>query len=86
MADSRRGRIAGGDAICALHFRFGYRQPYFAYVAWAIIVDVVTISMWVWVLSGFYIWLRRPRTRLVGSLFAVGGSVLSIVLTILLCR
>jgi len=42
--------------------------------------------MGVWVLSGFYLWLRRPRTRLVGSLFAVGGSILFIVLTILLCR
>jgi hypothetical protein len=69
-----------------LHFRAGYNQPYFAFATWAAIVDVVTISMWVWVLSGFYIWLRRPRTRLVGSLFAVGGSVLFIVLTILLCR
>ncbi|OHB66025.1 MAG: hypothetical protein A2Y77_00310 [Planctomycetes bacterium RBG_13_62_9] len=69
-----------------LHFRFGYTQPYFAHVAWAAIVDVVTISMWVWVLSGFYIWLRRPRTRLIGSLFALGGSLLFIVLTILLCR
>jgi hypothetical protein len=69
-----------------LHFRFGYQQPYFAYVTWAAMVDVVTISIWVWVLSGFYIWLRRPHTHLVGSLFAVGGSVLFIVLTILLCR
>ncbi|MCU0916736.1 MAG: PepSY domain-containing protein [Planctomycetes bacterium] len=70
----------------ALHFRFGYNQPYFAFITWAVIVDVVTISMWVWVLSGFYLWARRPRTRLVGSLFAVGGSVLFILLTILLCR
>jgi hypothetical protein len=69
-----------------LHFRFGYQQPYFAYVTWAAMVDVVTISIWVWVLSGFYIWLRRPHKHLVGSLFAVGGSVLFIVLTILLCR
>jgi len=70
----------------ALHFRFGYNQPYFAFITCAVIVDVVTISMWVWVLSGFYIWTRRPRSRLVGSLFAVGGSVLFIILTILLCR
>jgi uncharacterized membrane protein YsdA (DUF1294 family) len=68
------------------HFRHGYNQPYFAYVTWAAIVDVVTISMWVWVLSGLHIWLRRPRRRLVGSLFALGGSLLFIVLTILLCR
>ena len=70
----------------AWHFRFGYNQPYFAFVTWVALVDVVTISMWMWVLSGFYIWLRRPRTRLVGSFFAVGGSVLFILLTILLCR
>jgi hypothetical protein len=69
-----------------LHYRFGYGQPYFAFVTWAVIVDAVTISMWVWVLSGFYLWLRRPRKRLLGSLFALGGSLLFIVLTILLCR
>jgi hypothetical protein len=72
--------------VHALHLRGGYNQPYFAFVAWAVMVDVVTVSMWMWVLSGFYIWLRRPRRRLVGSLFAVGGSILFIVLTILLCR
>jgi hypothetical protein len=69
-----------------LHFRSGYNQPYFAFVTWAAVVDAVTVSMWVWVLSGFYIWLRRPHRRLLGSLFVLGGSILFIVLTILLCR
>jgi hypothetical protein len=69
-----------------LHFRFGYHQPHFAYVTWAAIVDIVTVSMWVWVLTGLYIWFHRPRTRLVGSLCALGGSVLFLVLTLLLCR
>jgi len=68
-----------------LHFRQGYGQPYFAFVAWATLVDAVTVSLWLWVVTGIYIGLRSPRRRLIGSLCVLGGSCLFIVLTILLC-
>ncbi len=69
-----------------LHFRGGYAQPYFAHVTWAVLVDVVSVSMWLWIVSGIYLWARRPRKRIAGGVCAVGGSVLFVWLVVLLCR
>jgi len=68
-----------------LHFRHGYDQRHLPTLIWGVIVDVVTISMWLWVLTGLYIWFKVPRRRLLGSLCVIGGSVLFIVLVVLLC-
>ena len=68
-----------------LHFRHGYGQPYVIHVLWAAIVDAVTISMWLWVVTGIYIWFRRPRQRIAGGLCVAGGSVLFIALVAFLC-
>jgi hypothetical protein len=69
-----------------LHFRGGYAQPYFAFVAWAVLVDAVALSIVIWVVSGIYIWARRPRKRLLGGICVVAGSLLFMGLTVLLCR
>lgn len=69
-----------------LHFRGGYNQPYFAHVAWAVVVDAVSLSMWLWALSGVYIWARRRGKRLAGSLCLVAGCLLFAGLVILLCQ
>jgi len=68
-----------------LHFRGGYGQPYFASIAWAVVVDGVTLSIWLWVLSGIYIWARRPRKRVLGGITLIAGFLLFIGLVILLC-
>ena len=39
-----------------LHFKGGYGQPYPAHVLWAVIVDLVAVSIAFWVVSGIYIW------------------------------
>ena len=44
-----------------LHFRHGYGQPHAAHILWAVLVDTITLCLWVWVVSGIYIALRRPR-------------------------
>ena len=65
--------------VNALHFQRGYNRPYSAYlpwVAWALIVDVVTISTVFWVISGVYIWARRPRKRLLGGICLAAGCLL----------
>jgi hypothetical protein len=69
-----------------LHFQHGYTQPYFVQWTWAVLVDVVSISTVVWVVSGIYLWARRPRTRLAGGLCMSAGILLFIGLAILLCR
>jgi hypothetical protein len=71
--------------INALHFQHRYDQPYFAHQAWALIVDLTAISTVIWVISGVYLWARRPR-RWWGGWCLVAGTALFIYLAVLLCR
>lgn len=68
-----------------LHFRSGYSQPLWPDLIWAVTVDAVTISTLLWVVSGIYLWVRRPR-KLLGGLCLVGGCALFAVLAVLLGR
>ncbi len=68
-----------------LHFRGGYAQPYFALRAWAVVVDAVGVSMVWWVVSGIYLWVRRPRNRLAGGFALAAGTLLFAVLVAMLC-
>ena len=69
-----------------LHFQHGYDQETVAYWTWAVIVDVVTVSTVIWVISGIYLWARRPRKRLLGGVCLVAGVVLFVWLAVVLCQ
>ncbi|NQT35942.1 MAG: hypothetical protein HQ581_00545 [Planctomycetes bacterium] len=74
--------------VNALHFQHGYFKPRIAnlpWLIWGIVVDAVTICTVLWVITGIYIWARRPRKRLLGGLCLVAGSLLFAVLAILMC-
>ena len=73
------------SVVNALHFQHSYR-PYFAHWAWALIVDATTTSTILWLISGIYLWARRPRRRLAGGLCLIAGTVLFAILAVLLCR
>ncbi len=68
-----------------LHFRGGYRQKYFAHITWAVVVDLVCISMWLWVISGIYIWFRKRKQRVSGNICLAAGCLLFCVLVVMLC-
>lgn len=72
--------------INALHFKGGYGQRYIAHILWAVTVDLVGISIAFWVLSGVYIWARRPAKRMLGGVFFVGGIALFLALVLALCN
>ena len=75
--------------VNALHYQHGYSRPYSAYLpwgTWALIVDVVTVSTVFWVISGVYIWARRPRKRLLGGICLVAGCLLFAFLAFSLSR
>jgi len=68
-----------------LHFRGGYGQPYFAHIAWAAIVDVVSVSMWLWVVSGVYLWWRRTPKLTLGVACLLAGVISFVGLVVLFC-
>ncbi|MHB0957047.1 MAG: PepSY-associated TM helix domain-containing protein [Pirellulaceae bacterium] len=75
--------------INALHFQRGYYPPHvpnLPWLIWGITVDAVTISTLLWILTGIYLWARRPRRRWLGGLCLVAGSVLFAVLAALMSR
>ncbi len=75
--------------INALHFQRGYYRLHFAnlpWLAWGIFVDAVTISTLLWVVTGIYLWARRPRRRWLGGLCLALGCVLFTILAGLMCR
>ncbi len=71
--------------VNALHFQHRYDQPYLACQVWAVVVDATAISTVIWVISGIYLWARRPR-RWWGGLCLTAGTVLFAVLAVYLCR
>jgi hypothetical protein len=72
--------------VNSLHFQHGYDLEPIAYQTWAVIVDVVTASTVIWVISGIYLWARRPRRRLLGGACLAAGVVLFAWLVAVLCQ
>lgn len=70
----------------AMHFQHGYHRLYPVPVIWAVAVDAVALSIVVWVISGIYLWARRPRRRLAGGVCLVAGILLFTGLAVLLSR
>ena len=59
-----------------LHFRAGYGQPLASFRIWAAVVDIVVVSILLWVVSGIYLWARMPKTRFSGGVCLLAGCVL----------
>ena len=74
------------QVINNLHFQRGYDQEGVAYRTWAVIVDVVTFSTLIWIISGIYLWARRPRKRRLGGACLVAGALLFAWLVVALCQ
>lgn len=68
-----------------LHFVMGYGQSSWITFTWAVIVDSVAISTLLWVITGIYIWARRPR-KLIAGICLGAGCLIFAVLVVLLCR
>ncbi|MCA9131763.1 MAG: hypothetical protein KDA45_01355 [Planctomycetales bacterium] len=59
----------GPDArvtLTGMHSRAGYRHDSWANDAWAVMVDLVSISILLWIASGLYMWWQQRRMRIVG--------------------
>jgi uncharacterized iron-regulated membrane protein len=78
--------VSAYSLINNLHFVTGYGVSSSVYLIWAVIVDAVTISTIIWIISGVYLWARRPKRRLLGGVCMTAGIALFAVLVVLLCR
>lgn len=83
--DARKADEAQGFSsvrfIKRLHLTHTYTQPSLTRTAWAIVVDIMSLSMVLWALSGLIMWLQMKNLRRVGlalvalSVLAGGASV-----------
>lgn len=61
-----------------LHRRSGYQEPYLTNDLWAIAVDVVIIAIIAWAFTGIWMWWEMVRTRFLGGLAFIAGTLLFI--------
>jgi hypothetical protein len=61
-----------------MHRRRGYEQPYAVDDTWGFSVDVATLAMVFWSLSGLWLWWELRGTRFLGALCAGAGLTLFI--------
>ncbi len=69
-----------------LHFRAGYQQRFPALIAWAALVDATAFTILFWVVSGIYLWLRRWRGKVMGSVCLAASIGVFGLLVYLLCQ
>ncbi|MDP6775393.1 MAG: hypothetical protein QGI83_01355 [Candidatus Latescibacteria bacterium] len=81
----RKGRLKVEDKrfrwdqfFTGLHARGGYQHDGLLNDAWAYIVDLVCVSILVWIASGLYMWWKLSSTRRWGAV-ALSGGILSFV-------
>lgn len=62
--------------LTRIHTRGGYDTNGFLQILWAVIVDIIQVTMIVWVASGIYMWWRLGRFRSWGFLALASGFAL----------
>jgi hypothetical protein len=56
-----------------MHTRGGLNGFSFLDTLWAVMVDLVVVSTFIWIVSGLYIWWKLPRFRFWGWVSLAGG-------------
>lgn len=68
--------------LMAAHVRSGFDFPYALEVMWAGVVDIVAVSIVIWVASGLYIWWKLKRFRFWGCSAIAAGCAAFILLAL----
>ncbi len=78
--DPKLGRLTGEEQkvrasqlLTSAHFRAGFEYPYFLELLWGTLVDVLNVSILLWIASGIYLWWKLRRFRFWGWISLVGG-------------
>lgn len=78
---AERQRVPWHQVLLRLHFRGGFLQTSFWDDFWAVMVDLVCLSILLWIASGLLMWWRLAQTRRWGTL-ALGAGFLSFLLLV----
>lgn len=60
--------------LTGMHARGGFEQEGFLQRSWSMVVDIVCVSMIVWIASGLLMWWELPGQRRWGWLAILGGT------------
>lgn len=61
--------------LTGMHARGGFEQEGFLQLSWSIVVDIVCVSMIVWIASGLVMWWQLPGQRRWGWVAILAGTV-----------
>jgi len=68
--------------LTGMHARGGFDQEGFLQRSWSIVVDIVCVSMIVWIASGLYMWWELPGQRRWGWAAILAGAVSFLLFTL----
>jgi hypothetical protein len=67
-------RFRWDQFLTGMHGRGGFAQDGFIDRSWSVVVDIVCVSMLVWIASGVYMWWELPGQRRWGWLAIAAGT------------
>ncbi len=67
-------RFRWDQFLTGMHARGGFEQEGFLQLSWSVVVDIVCLSMIVWIASGLYMWWELPGQRRWGWLAILAGT------------
>ena len=75
-------RFRWDQFLTGMHGRGGFEQESLIDRSWSVVVDLVSLSMIVWIASGLYMWWELPGQRRWGWLAIVGGTASFLLFTL----
>ena len=67
-------RFRWDQFLTGMHARGGFEQAGFLQNSWSVVVDVVCVSILVWIGSGLYMWWGVPGSRTWGAVAILAGT------------
>ena len=61
--------------LTGMHARGGFEQDSLLDRSWSVLVDIVCVSMILWIASGLYMWWELPGHRRWGWMAVVAGTL-----------
>ncbi len=77
-------RFRWDQFLTGMHARGGFEQESLVDRSWSVVVDIVSLSMIVWIASGLYMWWELPGHRRWGWLAILGGVTSFMIFTVML--